>query len=265
MNPLPLPPPLDLGRVARQLGTLGSGNHFVEVCLDEDSLVWVVLHSGSRGVGNKIAEKYINLAKKANRAELPDRDLAWLTAGTALFDEYISMMQWAQRYAWQNRILMMDAALRQLSYFLGLRGEFIPEITRINCHHNFAQEEDHGDARLWITRKGAIAAYEGQMGIIPGSMGTATYITRGKGNWLSYCSSSHGAGRRLSRGQAKRSLSLQSLHEAMQGRAWNSDKATALLDEHPNAYKNIHEVMLDQADLTESVYQLRAIVNYKGT
>ena len=269
-NPPPSELPVSDDLVTRQLGTLGSGNHFIEVCVDEQERVWVVLHSGSRGVGNKLANKYISLTKRANKEKLPDPDLAWLESGQPLFDEYLGFMLWAQNYALTNREFMMDAVLAQLSYFIGRDGRDLPEISRINCHHNFAQEETiHGwdDVilhRAWVTRKGAIASYRNQAGVIPGSMGTSTYITAGVGNLLSYCSSSHGAGRRLSRGQAKRTLSLDSLHTKMEGRAWNSDKASSLLDEHPDAYKDIHQVMRDQEDLTVPIAQLTAILNYKG-
>jgi tRNA-splicing ligase RtcB len=281
-NPWPAGLPKGIGpeTVAKQLGTLGSGNHFVEVCYDVDGDTWVVLHSGSRGVGNKMANYHIEIAKRKFNGSagsyrlkglpLPDRYLAWFEEGTPEFDAYIADMLWAQRYAYQNREIMMDAALRQLSYFLGFEGKPLEEVTRVNCHHNFSAVEsvwgwnDERVDKAWVTRKGAIAAYRDQLGVIPGSMGTHTYITSGKGDLRSYRSSSHGAGRRLSRGQAKRTLSLDSLNEAMAGRAWNSDKALSLLDEHPEAYKNLDDVMEDQIELTEPLYKLVAMLNYKG-
>ena len=254
----------------RQLGTLGSGNHFVEICTDIMDSVWVVLHSGSRGIGNKIANRHIDLAKKNFQTKLEDPDLAWLDEGTEEFAAYIEQMEWAQRYAFQNRELMMNAALRQISYFLGKKGEPIFELQRINCHHNFAKKEiiesqtERGQI-AWITRKGAISARKDQWGIIPGSMATGCYIVKGLGNPLSYYSSSHGAGRRMSRGQAKRTLTVDSLKEMMGNRAWLDDKAQAFLDEHPDSYKSLDQVMLDQTDLTRPIWKLESILNYKGS
>ena len=256
-HPHDLPDGLDK-RALSQLGTLGSGNHFLEVCLDEREVVWVVLHSGSRGVGNRLADRHIKLARKQEQA-LEDRDLAYFLEGTVEFNAYISDMLWAQTYALENRELMLDAALADLFAFVGNGHEF----GRINCHHNFAQREEHEGRWLWITRKGAIRAARGDMGVIPGSMGTKSYIVRGLGDAESYMSSSHGAGRRMSRGQAKRELTEKSLVEAMKGKAWNQD-AKGLLDEHPLAYKDIDQVMEAQKDLVEIIHTLRQVANYKG-
>ena len=256
-HPYDLPDGLDK-RALSQLGTLGSGNHFLEVCLDEREVVWVVLHSGSRGVGNKLADRHIKLARAQEQA-LEDKDLAYFLEGTVEFTAYVSDMLWAQTYALENRELMLDAALTDLLAFVGLgRG-----VGRINCHHNFAQREEHEGRWLWITRKGAIRAAKGDMGVIPGSMGTRSYIVRGLGESESYMSSSHGAGRRMSRGRARRELTEESLVEAMKDKAWNQD-AKALLDEHHSAYKDIDQVMEAQKDLVEIVHTLRQVANYKG-
>ena len=258
-NPIPDPGGLNVQRSKRQLGTLGSGNHFVEVCVDTRQQVWVVLHSGSRGIGNNIAMSFIKRAKDENTEKLEDRDLAGLHGST--FEQYIEMMEWAQLYAYANREFMMDAALADVRIIVdGVREE-----QRINCHHNFSAREVHFGREVWLTRKGAIKADVGDMGIIPGSMGAATYITSGLGNPESYRSSAHGAGRQYSRGAAKRTFTVESLSDYMKGKAWNSDAAKVLLDEHPEAYKPIDQVMDDQKDLTTAVHTLRQIVNYKGT
>ena len=257
-NPLPHPAGFDQDRARRQLGTLGSGNHFVEVCLDEDDRVWVVLHSGSRGIGNNIATTFIRRAQKENTAKLEDRDLAALRGPS--FDQYVEMMEWAQRYAFTNREFMMDAAIADLCTLVhGLREE-----ERINCHHNFAARETHFGKDVWLTRKGAIKAAKSDLGIIPGSMGAPTYITSGLGNPDSYNSSAHGAGRQYSRTAARRTFTVDSLNQHMTGKAWNSRNAKALLDEHPSAYKPIEQVMEDQKDLTRILHTLHQIVNYKG-
>ena len=242
----------------QQLGTLGSGNHFLEVCLDTHGRVWVVLHSGSRGVGNKLAMKHIRLAK-AQEQGLEDSDLAYFLDGTTEFRDYIGDMLWAQVYALENRELMVTAALSDLFGFVG-KGS---EVSRINCHHNFAALEEHGGRDIWITRKGAIRAGVGDYGVIPGSMGTSSYIVKGKGNPESYQSASHGAGRRMSRSRAKRELTIDSLTTLMKDKAWNQNPQ-ALLDEHPDAYKDIDQVMREQEDLVEVQEVLSQIVNYKG-
>ena len=254
----PLPDNL-AGTARKQLGSLGSGNHFLEVCLDESDSVWLVLHSGSRGVGNKLADRHIKLAKAQHQA-LEDPDLAYFLEGTAEFESYISDMLWCQDYARENREVMMSAALEDFFHFVGPLGGVKDSV---NCHHNFTQREEHQGRMLWITRKGAIQAITEQRGVIPGSMGTKSYITKGLGNPASYNSSSHGAGRQMSRSQAKKNLTQESLIEAMKGKAWNQQPA-ALLDEHPAAYKDIDTVMESQKDTTRIVHTLRQMVNYKG-
>lgn len=247
-------------RAPNQLGTLGSGNHFLEVCLDERDHVWVVVHSGSRGVGNQLAQKHIKLAREQEQS-LEDPDLAYFLNGTLVFESYVSDMLWAQAYAMENRAIMMDAALDALFNFVGQGGEVLH---RINCHHNFTQLETHEGRRLWVTRKGAIQTRQGDYGVIPGSMGDRSFIVSGLGNPLSYNSCAHGAGRIMSRTQAKKTLTVESLEEAMEGKAWTQN-STALLDEHPKAYKPIETVMADQADLVEVQATLHQIANYKGS
>jgi tRNA-splicing ligase RtcB len=250
--------------VAEQFGTLGSGNHFVEVCLDERDHVWTVLHSGSRGIGNQLASKHITTAKKLAKAwfiPLEDPDLAYFVQGTPEFTAYIRDMLWSQRYAMASRQRMAQAACRSLFEVVGRGGV----VRTINCHHNFTQQERHLGRDVWVTRKGAIKAASGDEGVIPGSMGTRSYVVTGKGSAASYNSCSHGAGRRLSRGQARKSLSVESLAAAMGDRTWNADKAAVLLDEHPQAYKDIEQVMADQVDLVEVQHTLRQVFNYKGT
>lgn len=251
-------------KVAKQFGTLGSGNHFVEVCLDERGRVWVVLHSGSRGIGNQLAQMHIGTARRlAEHLEerLEDRDLAYFLEGTLEFDVYIADMLWAQDYARANRDQMMDSAMRELFAFLG----FGRETRRINCHHNFTQREVHGGQELWITRKGAIKADVGDLGVIPGSMGTRSYIVQGLGNEASWTSCSHGAGRRHSRTQAKKLFTSQDLADQMEGKVWLADRAHQLVDEIPSAYKDVEQVMADQADLVEVLHTLHQVLNYKGT
>ena len=254
-----------INTITDQMGTLGSGNHFVEVCLDELDRVWLMLHSGSRGIGNQLGTHHINLAKgilKELGTVLPDPNLAYLLEGSKEFDNYIRDMLWAQDYAMQNRTVMMDAVVEAMTIFFG--AAVVKEQERANCHHNFAQEEIHDGRKAWVTRKGAIQASVGKMGIIPGSMGTSSYVTEGLGNERSYASSSHGAGRRLSRGAAKKQLSVDDLIGQMQGRTWNSADAAKLLDEAPAAYKDIAAVMEAQKDLTKIKHKLTAVLNYKG-
>jgi tRNA-splicing ligase RtcB len=246
-----------------QFGSLGSGNHFVEVCLDERDHVWVVLHSGSRGIGNQLAQQHISRAKhlaKMNRTPLEDPDLAWFTQGTSEFDRYVRDLLWAQDYARANRDRMMSNTLRETFGFLG----FGTEVNRVNAHHNFAQLESHGGKRLWITRKGAIQADRGRLGIIPGSMGTRSYIVEGKGNPDSWNSCSHGAGRRYSRTAARKQFTVADLTREMGDRTWLKHRAKSLLDEIPSAYKDIDQVMADQTDLVGVKHTLRQILNYKG-
>lgn len=248
--------------VLHQFGTLGSGNHFLEVCLDERDRVWVVLHSGSRGIGNQLAKAHIDKAKKLAKQwfiPLEDPDLAYLVQGTPEFGAYISDMHWAQDYALANRDRMMDETLRSLA-------ELMPftEVRRVNCHHNFTQMEHHHGKNIWVTRKGAIKAGTGDEGVIPGSMGTRSYIVRGKGNPASFNSCSHGAGRRMSRGEARKTFTEADLALRMEGRVWNADKAKSLIDEIPDSYKDIDRVMAAQADLVEVEHTLRQVFNYKG-
>ena len=246
-----------------QFGTLGSGNHFVELCLDEEDRVWTVLHSGSRGIGNQLAQGHITAAKKVAKRlglGLEDPDLAYLLEGSDEFDHYITDLLWAQEYAHQNREAMVDAFLKLLFAEVGKGRARL----RVNCHHNYSAQEVHEGRELWVTRKGAIRAGVGELGIIPGSMGTATYIVEGRGSARSYESCSHGAGRRMSRTKARKELSAASLAEAMAGKTWLADKAGSLVDEIPSAYKDIDQVMADQADLVEIRHSLRQVLNYKG-
>ena len=246
----------------RQMGSLGGGNHFIELCLDESGHVWVMLHSGSRGVGNCIGRYVIAQAREAMQkrdAHLPDRDLAWLDEGTKLFDDYVEAVGWAQDYALANRREMMDLivdALRRLLPPFETTGE------AINCHHNYVEREEHFGERVYLTRKGAISARRGELGIIPGSMGTRSYIVRGKGNPESFCSCAHGAGRRMSRAEARRRYSRADLEEQTRGVECRKDKG--VLDEIPGAYKDIDQVMADQTDLVEVMHTLRQVVCVKG-
>jgi tRNA-splicing ligase RtcB len=251
-------------KVLKQFGTLGSGNHFLELCIDERTRVWVVLHSGSRGIGNQLAQAHIGKARKLAKEamlSLEDMDLAYFVQGTAEFEAYISDMLWAQDYARANRDQMLDNAMGEVFSFLG----FGAESRRINCHHNFTQQEVHAGRQLWITRKGAIKADRADLGVIPGSMGTRSYIVAGKGNPASWNSCSHGAGRRHSRTQAKKLFTSADLAAQMAGKVWLSKRAEALVDEIPAAYKDIDQVMADQADLVEVLHTLRQVLNYKGT
>ncbi len=251
-------------KVLKQFGTLGSGNHFFELCVDERQRVWVVLHSGSRGIGNQLAQAHIAKARmlaKHLELRLEDPDLAYFVEGTPEFVAYIGDMLWAQDYARANRDQMMDNAMREVFAFLG----FGRETQRINCHHNFTQREVHGGNELWITRKGAIKADTGDLGVVPGSMGTRSYIVRGKGNPASWTSCSHGAGRRHSRTQAKKLFTTADLAAQMEGKVWLAQRAEALVDEIPAAYKDIDQVMADQSDLVEVLHTLHQVLNYKGT
>jgi tRNA-splicing ligase RtcB len=251
-------------KAAKQFGTLGSGNHFFELCVDERARVWVVLHSGSRGIGNQLAQAHIAKARRLAKdleLRLEDPDLAWFVEGTPEFGAYIADMLWAQDYAAANRAQMMDNAMAEVFRFFC----FGRETRRINCHHNFTAREVHNGQELWITRKGAIKADVGDLGVIPGSMGTRSYIVAGKGNQASWTSCSHGAGRRHSRTQAKKLFTKADLAEAMKGKVWLSKRAESLVDEIPSAYKDIDQVMADQADLVEVRHTLRQVLNYKGT
>lgn len=249
--------------VLEQFGTLGAGNHFLEVCLDEEDRVWVVLHSGSRGIGNQLAQHHIGTAKRLASSldeRLEDPDLASFVEGTPEFDHYVADLLWAQGYAAANRDQMMDAALHALR---SVTHRFTEE-QRVNCHHNYAARERHGDRELWITRKGAIRAGAGELGVIPGSMGAASFVVEGLGEPRSWASCAHGAGRAMSRGEARRRLTASDLRRRMEGRAWLAGRAADLVDEHPDAYKDIHSVMRDQADLVRVRHTLRQVLNYKG-
>ncbi len=253
-------------KIAAQFGTLGGGNHFIELTVDEDDQVWVVLHSGSRGPGNLFAQEHIGRARKMVKAvlehPLEDPDLAHFVQGTAEFDSYIQGMLWAQDYALENRAQMMDEVLKVIATVMNHKG-FVHQGNRIQCHHNYASCEHHLGIEMWVTRKGAIDASEGAWGIIPGSMATGSFIVSGLGNPAAYRSASHGAGRRMSRTAARKNLTEESLEAAMSGIAWNED-SRGLLDEHPDAYKDIGEVMENQKDLVKVEHRLKTILNYKG-
>jgi RNA-splicing ligase RtcB len=256
--------PKQLDRTVTQFGTLGSGNHFVAAARDARDRVWTVVHSGSRGIGNELATEHIDNARKIARRSglhLEDRDLAYFCEGMNEFDRYVADMLWAQDYALANRAQMMDVLLEELFGFAGQGAE----VQRINCHHNYSVREHHDGVELWITRKGAIRARKDDRGVIPGSMGNDIHVVRGLGNPASYESCAHGAGRRHSRRQAKKRFTVEELREQMKGRAWNRDRAGALLDEIPGAYKDLAQVMADQADLVEIEYSMREILNYKGS
>lgn len=248
----------------KQLGTLGGGNHFIELCIDESDDVWVMLHSGSRGVGNAIGRYFIEKAKKdvgRELGKLPDKDLAYFTEGTQHFDDYVEAVGWAQDYAMVNRREMMRLVLDALQASKQLPA-FTTTREAINCHHNYVQKEEHFGAEVYVTRKGAISAQQGQLGIIPGSMGAKSYIVRGLGNAQSFCSCSHGAGRRMSRTEAKRRFNTLDLEAQTQGIECRKDKG--VVDEIPGAYKDIDAVMQNQTDLVEVVHTLKQVICVKG-
>lgn len=245
-----------------QLGTLGSGNHFIEVSLDEADAVWLFLHSGSRGVGNRIAQHHIKVAlRECERwwIDLPHRDLAYLAEGTDEFWAYIRQLRWAQQFALLNREEMMD---RVITCFAAWTGDDVEERQRINCHHNYTAQEKHFGKQVWLSRKGAIDASNGTLGLIPGSMGTRSYVVAGKGNRLALNSSPHGAGREFSRTAARKKFSQDDLRTAMGDIEYRD--TDAFIDEIPAAYKDIDVVMEDAADLVEVRHTLRQIVNVKG-
>lgn len=250
-----------------QLGTLGGGNHFIELCVDTDNKVWATLHSGSRGVGNKIGNHYIGVAQKLCEnmfVKLPDRDLAYLPETSSEFNDYIRDMRWAQHFALLNREEMMDRFMAELSTIvLGdhTRASEL-EVKRINCHHNFTQIENHMGNNVWVTRKGAIKASVGSFGMIPGSMGTKSYIVEGKGNVMSFESAPHGAGRKFSRSKARQSFTMEDFDKAMVG--IEHRRTEVLLDEIPGAYKDIDEVMENAKDLVDIKAVLKQILNVKG-
>ena len=253
----------DEGRMWRQLGSLGGGNHFIELSLDEGGAVWIMLHSGSRNVGKTVGETAMHVAKKVaadKDRRLPDRDLAWLDEGTREFDAYVEGLAWCQDYAALNRDLMLHLVHKALERALGRPVLFEGEI--VNCHHNYARVEEWNNERVWVTRKGAVSAREGEMGLIPASMGAASKVVRGKGNPASYCSCSHGAGRLMSRGEAKRRFTRDDLVAQTAGVECRKDDG--VIDEIPGAYKSIEDVMEAQADLVETVATLKQVLCIKG-
>ncbi len=249
-------------KAVRQTGSLGGGNHFIEVCLDTEDRVWVMLHSGSRGVGNLIGRYFIEIAKEDMRTHhinLRDVNLAYVSEGTQHFDDYVEAVGWAPNYAANNREVMMKLVIEALRKHLP---DFKIEDAAINYHHNYVQQENHFGANVWVTRKGAVSARGGQLGIIPGSMGERSFIVRGKGNPESFCSCSHGAGRVMSRGKAKEAISLDDHAEATRGVECRKD--LGVLDESPVAYKDIDAVMAAQDDLVEIVHTLKQVLCVKG-
>ena len=255
-------PSLVTEKWVRQIGTLGGGNHFIEICLDEAQHVWVMLHSGSRGFGNRIGQHFIALAKQEMQREhvhLPDKNLAWLRQGTPLFDDYVQAVELAQDYARINREEMLELIIEAMRMYLP---PFRLTEEAINCHHNYVAREKHFGREVWLTRKGAIRARKGDLGIVPGSMGAASYIVRGLGNAESFCSCAHGAGRRMSRHQAKRTFSLADMQQQTAGVECRKDKG--VIDEIPAAYKDINTVMANQSDLVEVVHTLKQVLCVKG-
>jgi tRNA-splicing ligase RtcB len=253
-----------LKKTELQLGTLGSGNHFIELCTDENQDVWVMLHSGSRGIGNMIGSYFIERARRRMERlsiHLPDGDLAWLTEGDDDFDDYVEAVNWAQDYALENRRIMMETTISALRRHIPINFTLTQEA--INCHHNYVEKETHFGRNLWVTRKGAIRARVDDLGIIPGSMGQRSYIVRGKGEPESYCSCSHGAGRKMSRSRARNIFTVADLVQQTKGVECRKDKM--VLDEIPSSYKDIDEVMANQADLVEVVHTLKAVLCVKGS
>lgn len=248
--------------IASQFGSLGGGNHFIELCIDEKGDLWIMLHSGSRGIGNMIGSYFIELAKnemRRNDVHLPDKDLAYLEEGSEYFNDYVAAVLWAQDYAAKNRQDMMRRIMIVLHRHLP---PFREREEAINCHHNYVQREVHFDSTVWVTRKGAINAEAGVLGIIPGSMGQRSYIVRGKGNPESYNSCSHGAGRVMSRSQAKKVFTVEDLIEQTKGVECRKD--SGVIDEIPGAYKSIDQVMANQTDLVEVVHTLKQVLCIKG-
>ena len=246
----------------KQLGTLGGGNHFIELCLDENQDVWIMLHSGSRGLGNVIGTYFIELAKKEAQhrfGHVPDKDLSYFAEGSTSFDDYVEAVEWAQAYAYENRREMMRLILEAIRPLLP---SFQLTKEAINCHHNYVSQEQHDGENLLITRKGAIRAGKDELGIIPGSMGARSYIVRGKGHPDSFCSCSHGAGRKMSRNKAKHLFNQQDLIQQTQGIECRKD--AGVIDEIPSAYKDIDQVMAQQSDLIEVVHTLKQVLCIKG-
>lgn len=250
-------------KAALQFGSLGGGNHFIEICSDLDLNLWIMLHSGSRNIGKTLADKHISRAKGILREKLEDPNLAYLTEDVPEFDSYIKDMLWCQEYAFKNRQEMMLRVLKDVSYHLYNDFRLLNENHfLVNCHHNYCQQEVHFGKKVWVTRKGAVSAKQGEMGIIPGSMGAKSFIVEGLGNPDSFCSCSHGAGRRMSRTQARKLFTEKDLQEQTVGVECRKDKA--IVDEIPSAYKDIDQVMRDQGDLVRPVYQLKQIICVKG-
>lgn len=241
---------------------MGGGNHFIELCIDENQDVWIMLHSGSRGLGNVIGTYFIERAKKEAQhrfGHVPDKDLSYFAEGSNSFDDYVEAVEWAQEYAYENRRQMMNLILEAIRPLLP---KFQMTKEAINCHHNYVQKEHHFGEDVFVTRKGAIRAGLGEYGIIPGSMGAKSFIVKGKGNNESFCSCSHGAGRKMSRSKAKRQFSQQDLIQQTEGIECRKDKE--VIDEIPSAYKNIDEVMANQVDLIEVVHTLKQVMCIKG-
>ena len=252
------------GKALKQMGSLGGGNHFIELCLDTEDQVWLMLHSGSRHIGNKLAQCHIGTAKelaKLASTSLPDRDLAYFVAGTPEFAAYWRDLQWAQNYARYNRDVMMKRFKVIVEKYLA-GGKPTKPLLSVNCHHNYAEKEVHFGEEVYVTRKGAVRAKEEDYGIIPGSMGAKSYIVKGKGNHDSYCSCSHGAGRLMSRTKAKKNFTVDDLVKQTEGIECRKDGG--VLDEIPGAYKPIEKVMKQQKDLVEVVATLRQVVCVKG-
>lgn len=246
------------------LGTLGTGNHFIELCLDEMQHVWVMLHSGSRGIGNRIGSYFIELAKQDMQhalGNLPDKDLAYFKESTQYFDDYVTAVHWAQEFAKYNRLIMLENTLQAIRKAFK-RNDITVQEQAINCHHNYVELEQHYGANVWVTRKGAIRARKNELGIIPGSMGAQSYIVRGKGNAESFTSCAHGAGRKMSRNEAKKRFNQIDLSEQTRGVECRKDKD--VIDEIPAAYKDIDVVMANQADLVDVVHVLKQVVCVKG-
>lgn len=254
---------ISINKMKSQIGTLGGGNHFVEICLDENNYVWVMLHSGSRGTGNSIGSYFIEKAKEDMRRwfiTLPDSDLAYITEGSTLFEEYFNALQFAQEYAFLNREAMLDSVIEALKE--NISKHFTFGLNAINSHHNYATIENHFNENVIITRKGAVSAREGQLGIIPGSMGAKSFIVKGKGNKNSFCSCSHGAGRKMSRTIAKNTFTIEDHIKAVEGIECRKD--LDVIDETPGAYKDIDKVMEAQKDLVDIIHILKQVLCVKG-
>lgn len=259
--------PIDWSKASKQIGTLGGGNHFIEICQDQNNDAWLVLHSGSRNVGKVLAEMHIQNAKdlmKKYFIDLPDPDLAYLVQDTQEFQDYIHDLTWAQNYAKANRNEMMLSILKDVSYHLYKEDKGVEAMTvlKVDCHHNYTQMENHFGANVWVTRKGAVSAKAGELGIIPGSMGAKSYIVEGLGNPESFCSCSHGAGRKMSRTKARATFTTEDLKKQTEGVECRKDGD--VIDEIPGAYKDIDQIMADQKDLVKPIYELKQILCVKG-